>query len=68
MGKYFMKVTGLAINDNFQALDTFGAVNPSLFIMAVPFISGVNPDFSGLDFCDTAAERIANMLGNNDMD
>ncbi|GEM68004.1 FAD/NAD(P) binding domain-containing protein [Sphingobacterium mizutaii NBRC 14946 = DSM 11724] len=68
MGKYFMRVTGLAINDNFQALDRFGAADPALFIMAVPFISGINPDFSGLDFCDTAAERIVRTLVINGME
>ena len=30
--------------------------------MAVPFIGGLNPDYSGLDFCDTAAERIVEAL------
>ncbi len=58
-GKYHMKVPGLSINDFFQAQDSFGVANPSLYIMAVPFIGGLNPDYSGLDFCDTAGERIA---------
>jgi hypothetical protein len=30
--------------------------------MAVPFIGGLNPDYSGLDFCDTAASRIVRKL------
>lgn len=58
-GNYYMKVPGLAINDHFQALDFYGAANPGLYIMAVPFIGGLNPDYSGLDFCDTSGERIA---------
>jgi len=31
----------------------------------VPFIGGLNPDYSGLDFCDTAAERIVTKISNN---
>ncbi len=61
-GKYFMKVPGLAINDFFQALDFYGVANPHFYIMAVPFIAGLNPDYSGLDFCDTAGERIAKSM------
>lgn len=63
-GKYFMKVPGLSINDFFQAQDGFGVANPTLYIMAVPFIGGLNPDYSGLDFCDTSGERIARKLKN----
>ncbi|MCD9854448.1 FAD/NAD(P)-binding protein [Epilithonimonas sp. JDS] len=55
---YYMKVHGLEINDYFQSLDTYGQAVDNLFIMAVPFIGGLNPDYSGLDFCDTAASRI----------
>ncbi len=56
---YYLKVPGLNINDHFQVLNKFGAFNPNIFIMAVPFIGGLNPDFSGLDFCDTASGKIA---------
>src|SRR6185437_15953269 len=45
---YYLNVPGIAINDNFQVLDEFGAYNDRLFIMAVPFIAGYNPDYSGL--------------------
>lgn len=61
-GHYYMKVPGLAINDYFQALDPYGAVQQGLYLMAVPFIGGLNPDYSGLDFCDTAGGRIAKNL------
>lgn len=61
-GKYFLKVPGLAINDHFQALDSYGVANQGLYIMAVPLIGGLNPDYSGLDFCDTAAARIAEKM------
>jgi hypothetical protein len=26
--------------------------------MAVPYIGGYNPDYSGLDFCEEASEKI----------
>ncbi len=62
---FYMQVKGLSINDHFQALDSFGKATENLFIMAVPFIGGLNPDYSGLDFCDTASERIVKFLKNN---
>jgi len=64
-GGYYMQVKGLSINDYFQALDSFGNTTENLFIMAVPFIGGLNPDYSGLDFCDTASERIVKFIKNN---
>lgn len=57
-GDYFMNVSGIAINDNFQIIDQYGAYNKNLYIMAVPYIGGLNPDYSGLDFCEAASERI----------
>ena len=65
---YYLKVPGININDHFQVLNKFGAFNPSIFIMAVPFIGGLNPDFSGLDFCDTASDKIATTIFNNEME
>ncbi|WP_400263256.1 FAD/NAD(P)-binding protein [Sphingobacterium sp. SG20118] len=62
---FYMQVKGLSINDYFQALDFFGNATKNLFIMAVPFIGGLNPDYSGLDFCDTASERIVKFIKNN---
>ncbi|WPO81533.1 FAD/NAD(P)-binding protein [Chryseobacterium sp. JJR-5R] len=60
--QYYLRVKGLNINDHFQALDIYGKTITDLFIMAVPYIAGLNPDYSGLDFCDTAAKRIAETL------
>lgn len=54
----YLNVPGIAINDNFQALDEFGAYNDRVFIMAVPYIAGYNPDYSGLDFCEAASKFI----------
>lgn len=59
---YYLKVSGITINDNFQIVDEFGAFNNSIYIMAVPYISGFNPDYSGLDFCESASEKIINNI------
>lgn len=61
-GDYFMQVSGIAINDNFQILDQYGAYNSRIYIMAVPYIGGFNPDYSGLDFCEAASEKIINEI------
>lgn len=57
-GNYYLNVPGITINDNFQVLDHFGAYNNRIYIMAVPYIGGYNPDYSGLDFCEAASEAI----------
>ncbi|KQT18159.1 hypothetical protein ASG31_05345 [Chryseobacterium sp. Leaf404] len=59
---FYLQVKGLSINDNFQALDVYGKIRKNLYIMSVAYIGGLNPDYSGLDFCDTAAEIIAESL------
>lgn len=61
-GNFYLKVPGIAIDDSFRVLDTYGTCNNRVFIMAVPYIGGFNPDYSGLDFCEEASERIANHL------
>lgn len=55
---YYLQVKGLSINDSFQALDSYGNYKENLYIMSVAYIGGLNPDYSGLDFCDTAADTI----------
>ena len=57
-GNYYLKVPGIAINDYFQILDQYGAANPRIYIMAVPYIGGYNPDYSGLDFSEAASAEI----------
>lgn len=64
-GDYYLKVPGIAINDAFQVLDKYGAYNKRLYIMAVPYIGGFNPDYSGLDFGETASARIINSMIEN---
>lgn len=61
-GNYYLQVPGISINDHFQVLDRFGSFNPRVYIMAVPYIGGLNPDYSGLDFCEAASVRIADAM------
>ena len=57
-GRYFLNVPGININDNFQVLDSSGTCNERVYMMAVPYMGGLNPDYSGLDFCERASEKI----------
>jgi uncharacterized NAD(P)/FAD-binding protein YdhS len=57
-GAYYLSVPGIAINDCFQVINSYGAYNERIYIMAVPYIGGFNPDYSGLDFCQEASGRI----------
>ena len=59
---YYLRVPGIAINDNYQVVDDFGAFNKRIYMMAVPYIGGFNPDYSGLDFCEAASNRIAKSI------
>lgn len=61
-GDYYLRVPGIAINDSFQVVNKYQAVNDRIFVMAVPFIGGYNPDYSGLDFCEAASEKIAKAI------
>lgn len=66
-GGYYLHVPGIGINDNFQVLDRYGAYSERIYIMAVPFIGGFNPDYSGLDFCEAASERILKGINMSDL-
>lgn len=59
---YYLKVPGITINDHFQVVNTAGKANTRIYIMAVPYIGGYNPDYSGLDFCEAASAAIAERL------
>jgi len=61
-GKYYLLVTGLNIGDNFENKDIYAVANKRFYNMSVPFIGGLNPDYSGMDFCDTSAERIVESI------
>ncbi|WP_421945756.1 FAD/NAD(P)-binding protein [Pedobacter sp.] len=64
-GNYYLSVPGLSINDNFQLLDSYGALNERIYIMAVPYIAGFNPDYSGLDFGEKASSIIIKSINKN---
>lgn len=49
-GNLYLQVPGITINDHFRVVDSYGTLNDRLYMMAVPFIGGYNPDYSGLDF------------------
>jgi hypothetical protein len=59
---YYLNVPGIAINDNFQVLDDYGAYNNRIYMLAVPYIGGFNPDYSGLDFCEAASKYVVESL------
>lgn len=61
-GHYYLQLPGLAINDHFQVTDIFGKINHRLYMLAVPFIGGFNPDYSGLDFSEEATLRVVKAL------
>jgi len=59
---YFLRVPGIRINDDFQVVDAEGRANGRLYVMAVSFIGGFNPDYSGLDFCEEASVSIVKRI------
>lgn len=61
-GVCYLKVAGVAINDAFRVVDTYGAFHDRIFIMAVPYIGGYNPDYSGLDFGEAASMAIVKSI------
>lgn len=59
---YYLQVAGITINDHFQVVDAYGAFNDRIYMMAVPYIGGYNPDYSGLDFSEEASGIIIERL------
>ena len=55
---WYLCLPGMAITDSFSPIDRDGNINPRIYMLATPFISGFNPDFSGLDFCAKAAKIV----------
>jgi uncharacterized NAD(P)/FAD-binding protein YdhS len=55
---WFLRVPGIAVTDSFCPIDKDGHINRRIYLLASPFISGYNPDFSGLDFCATVAKIV----------
>ena len=62
LGTYFLNVPGITINDNYQVVDQKGNSNDRIYMMAVPYIGGYNPDYSGLDFCEAASEVVVKCI------
>lgn len=61
-GAYSLQVPGITINDFFQVVDKKGKANNRIYILAVPYIGGYNPDYSGIDFCEAASEQVMKKL------
>ncbi|QXV64302.1 FAD/NAD(P)-binding protein [Mucilaginibacter sp. 21P] len=61
-GNYYLNVPGITINDTFEAIDDYGALNDRIYVMSVPYIGGFNPDYSGLDFGEAASEIIVKSI------
>jgi uncharacterized NAD(P)/FAD-binding protein YdhS len=59
---YYLTVPGITINDHFQVVDKNGIANKRIYMMAVPYIGGYNPDYSGIDFCEAASEAVINSI------
>ncbi len=59
---YYLTLEGFAINDHYQFIYADDSVCANCFMMAVPFISGFNPDYSGFDFCDQVSTIIVDKL------
>jgi len=61
-GEYYLRVSGAAISDNFQVVQTDGNLSSRVYLMAVPYMGGLNPDYSGLDFCEHASGLIVSHI------
>ncbi|TSJ36406.1 hypothetical protein FO440_23175 [Mucilaginibacter corticis] len=61
-GEYYLNVPGITIDDHFRIINDAGEINERIYMMAVPFIGGFNPDYSGLDFGEAASMRIVGKL------
>lgn len=64
---YFLSVPGLNISDNFQLVNKDDVASDRVFLMAVPFMGGLNPDYSGLDFCENAASLIVDYINKGNL-
>ncbi|MGJ1417273.1 FAD/NAD(P)-binding protein [Sphingobacterium multivorum] len=61
-GAIFLQVPGVKIDDSFRLVDHSGNTSQRLFMMAVPYMGGYNPDYSGLDFCAATSAIIAGKI------
>jgi len=63
-GSYALRVPGITINDAFQVVGQDGLANDRIYIMAVPYIGGYNPDYSGIDFSELASMEVLKTIQN----
>lgn len=63
-GSYALRVPGITINDAFQVVGQDGLSNDRIYIMAVPYIGGYNPDYSGIDFSELASMEVLKTIQN----
>lgn len=61
---YYLKVPGIAIDDKFRVISKTGQSNARIHMMAVSYLGGYNPDYSGLDFCEEASKIIVTDIFN----
>lgn len=61
-GHQYLIVPGIAVNDSYQIVDKYNSYNDKIYMMAVPYMGGYNPDYSGLDFCENASKKIVQRL------
>ncbi|WP_286848521.1 MULTISPECIES: FAD/NAD(P)-binding protein [Sphingobacterium] len=61
-GAIFLQVPGVKIDDSFRLVDHNSNASQRLFMMAVPYMGGYNPDYSGLDFCAATSAIIASKI------
>jgi len=61
-GDYLLRVPGIKINDSFKVVDDSGEANDRISMMAVPYIGGYNPDYSGIDFSEMASLEILKQI------
>jgi len=61
-GEFYLRVSGADISDYFQVVDQHEKPSERVYLMAVPYMGGFNPDYSGLDFCEHASELIVDNI------
>ncbi len=61
-GQFYLNVPGIAIDDHFRVVDKNGNHVSRIHMMAVSFMGGLNPDYSGLDFSEEASGLIVQDL------
>lgn len=59
---FYLDVPGIVVTDSFAIVDQQGKENDHIYMMAVPYMGGLNPDYSGLGFCNDAAQKIVSKM------